>query len=50
LKKLNDEPRKLAKTMRIFAEIEHLKTQGAIFWPKRIRQLSTHYGVVMKFD
>ena len=29
-KKLNYEPRKLAKTVRIFVEIEHIKNQGHI--------------------
>jgi hypothetical protein len=38
-KKLNYEPRKLAKTMRIFVEIEHIKNWGVTFWPERIRQL-----------
>jgi len=35
-KKLNYEPRKLAKTVRIFMEIEHVKDWGVTFWPKRI--------------
>jgi len=31
--------RKLAKTVRIFVEIEHIKNQQVTFWPKRIGQL-----------
>jgi len=31
--------RKLAKTMRIFVEIEHIKNWEVTFWHKRIRQL-----------
>jgi hypothetical protein len=38
-KKLNYEPRKLAKTMRIFVEMEHIRNQGVTFWPERIRWL-----------
>jgi hypothetical protein len=34
-------PRKLAKTMRIFVEIEHIKNRGVIFYPKRIRLFIT---------
>ena len=32
-------PRKLAKTVEIFVEIEHFKNWEVTFWPKRIRQL-----------
>jgi hypothetical protein len=35
-KKLNYEPKKLAKTMRIFMEIEHIKDWKVTLWPKRI--------------
>src|SRR5882762_2164256 len=31
--------RKLAKTVRIFVEIEHMKNQWVTFWPKRIGRL-----------
>jgi hypothetical protein len=37
--KLNYEPRKLAKTVRIFAEIENIKNWRVTFWPERIRWL-----------
>jgi len=30
---------KLAKTVRIFVEIEHVKNRRVTFWPKRIGQL-----------
>jgi hypothetical protein len=33
---LNYEPRKLAKTVRIFPEIENVRDRGVTFWPKRI--------------
>jgi len=38
-KKLNYGPRKLAKTMIIFVEIEHVKNQGVTFLLGKIRQL-----------
>jgi hypothetical protein len=39
-KKSNYEPRELAKTVRIFVEIEHIENRGVTFWPERIRRLS----------
>jgi hypothetical protein len=38
-KKSDYKPYKLAKTVRIFVEIEHVINRGVIFWPERIRQL-----------
>ena len=32
-------PGKLAKTVRIFIEIEHIKNQEVTFWPEAIRQV-----------
>ena len=32
-------PRKLAKTVRIIVEIEHIRNRGVTFWPNRIEQL-----------
>jgi hypothetical protein len=32
-------PRKLAKTVRIFVEIEYIKSRGVIFYTKRIGRL-----------
>ena len=29
-------PRKLAKTVRIFVEIDHIENRGVTFWPERI--------------
>jgi hypothetical protein len=37
---LNYEPMKLAKTVGIFVEVEHIKNWEVTFWPERIRQLS----------
>ena len=38
-KKLNYDGIKIAKTVRIFMEIEHIKNWGVTFWPERIGQL-----------
>jgi len=49
-KELNYEPRKLAKTMRIFVEIENVKDWGSHFGPKESDGYFPCYGAVMKFD
>ena len=38
-KRLNYDAKKLAKTVRIFVEIDHIKNRGVIFYPKTIGQL-----------
>jgi len=38
-KKLNYDVIKIAKTVRIFMEIEHIKNQGVTFWARRIGPL-----------
>jgi hypothetical protein len=40
-------PRKLAKTVRIFVEIEHIKTGGSYFIPKESDYYFSRYGAVM---
>ena len=37
-------PRKLAKTMRIFVEIEHIENRGVTFWPERIGPVFSTLG------
>jgi hypothetical protein len=48
--KLNYEPRKLAKTMGIFVEIEHIKNHGSHFGPRESDTFFPCYGAVTKFD
>ena len=38
-KKLNYDVNKIAKTVRIFMEIEHIKNRGVTFWLERIGPL-----------
>ena len=40
-------PRKLAKTVRIFVEIEHIKNWGSYFIPKELDHYFPRYGAVM---
>ena len=40
-------PRKLAKTVRIFVEIEHIKNRGSHFGPKESDGYFPRYGAVM---
>jgi hypothetical protein len=40
-------PRKLAKTVRIFVEIKHIKNWGVTFIPKELDGYFPRYGVVM---
>jgi len=39
--------RKLAKTVRIFLEIEHIKNRGSHFGPKELDGYFPRYGAVM---
>jgi hypothetical protein len=45
-KKLNYDVIKIAKTVRIFVEIEHIKTGGSHFGPKELDKYFPCYGAV----